>query len=50
MNYYKKNREALLKKAYRKYQNEGGKEKAAKKRLRKKKETSIKTCQKMKST
>ena len=30
MSYYKKNREVLLKKAYNKYHNEGGKEKAAK--------------------
>ena len=30
MSYYNRNREELLKKAYNKYHNEGGKEKAAK--------------------
>ena len=30
MNYYRKNREALLKRAYDKYHNKGGKEKAIK--------------------
>ena len=30
MNYYRKNRQALLKNAYNKYHNKGGKEKVAK--------------------
>ena len=41
MNYYGKNREALLKEAHNKYHNTGGK---------RKKDISTKICQKMKKT
>ena len=54
MNYYRKNRQALLKKAHDKYHNRGGKEKQlnivkkTKKKLKRKKQISTKICQKMK--
>ena len=56
MNYYRKNRETLFKKAYDKYHNKGGKQKGAniikiiKKKSRKKEKISRKICQKMKKT